>query len=79
MCKIKLTQVLDHYENPRNVGRLDTKSDNVGTGLVGAPACGDVMKLQVGTCTLIAGAVAINLNSEHIDMPLCRCSGRRIA
>lgn len=40
-------QVVDHYENPRNVGSLDKTSKNVGTGLVGAPACGDVMKLQV--------------------------------
>jgi iron-sulfur cluster assembly enzyme ISCU, mitochondrial len=39
--------VLDHYENPRNVGSLDKKDKNVGTGLVGAPACGDVMKLQI--------------------------------
>ena len=39
--------VLDHYENPRNVGSLDKKSPKVGTGLVGAPACGDVMKLQI--------------------------------
>lgn len=40
-------QVVDHYENPRNVGSLDKKDINVGTGLVGAPACGDVMKLQI--------------------------------
>ncbi|XP_070619437.1 iron-sulfur cluster assembly enzyme ISCU [Erythrolamprus reginae] len=40
-------KVVDHYENPRNVGSLDKKAKNVGTGLVGAPACGDVMKLQV--------------------------------
>lgn len=40
-------EVLDHYENPRNVGSLDSKSPNVGTGLVGAPSCGDVMKLQI--------------------------------
>merc|ERR1712111_140173 len=40
-------KVLDHYENPRNVGKLDAKKKNVGTGLVGAPACGDVMKLQI--------------------------------
>jgi nitrogen fixation NifU-like protein len=40
-------QVLDHYENPRNVGSLDKNSPNVGTGMVGAPACGDVMKLQI--------------------------------
>jgi len=40
-------KVVDHYENPRNVGSLDKKKRNVGTGLVGAPACGDVMKLQI--------------------------------
>jgi nitrogen fixation protein NifU and related proteins len=40
-------EVLDHYENPRNVGSLDKADSNVGTGLVGAPACGDVMKLQI--------------------------------
>ncbi|KAJ8261040.1 hypothetical protein COCON_G00167630 [Conger conger] len=40
-------KVVDHYENPRNVGNLDKNDINVGTGLVGAPACGDVMKLQV--------------------------------
>lgn len=40
-------KVLDHYENPRNVGTLDKKSESVGTGLVGAPACGDVMRLQI--------------------------------
>lgn len=39
--------VIDHYENPRNVGSLDKSAKNVGTGLVGAPACGDVMKLQI--------------------------------
>ncbi len=39
--------VLDHYENPRNVGSLDKSDPNVGTGLVGAPSCGDVMKLQI--------------------------------
>jgi len=39
--------VIDHYENPRNVGTLDKKDVNVGTGLVGAPACGDVMRLQI--------------------------------
>jgi len=41
------TQVIDHYENPRNVGKMDPTDTNVGTGLVGAPACGDVMKLQI--------------------------------
>ena len=40
-------KVIDHYENPRNVGKLDTGDVNVGTGMVGAPACGDVMKLQI--------------------------------
>ena len=40
-------EVIDHYENPRNVGTLDKKDNNVGTGLVGAPACGDVMRLQI--------------------------------
>lgn len=39
--------VLDHYENPRNVGKLDGTSSDVGTGMVGAPSCGDVMKLQI--------------------------------
>ena len=40
-------EVLDHYENPRNVGVLDKQDETVGTGLVGAPACGDVLKLQI--------------------------------
>ena len=40
-------KVIDHYENPRNVGSLDKDLENVGTGMVGAPACGDVMKLQI--------------------------------
>ncbi|MFT7389246.1 MAG: nitrogen fixation NifU-like protein [Candidatus Endobugula sp.] len=40
-------KVIDHYENPRNVGKMDDKADNVGTGMVGAPACGDVMRLQI--------------------------------
>ncbi|SFV78189.1 Iron-sulfur cluster assembly scaffold protein IscU [hydrothermal vent metagenome] len=40
-------KVLDHYENPRNVGVMDTDDKNVGTGMVGAPACGDVMRLQI--------------------------------
>ena len=39
--------MIDHYENPRNVGSMDKQKKNVGTGLVGAPACGDVMKLQI--------------------------------
>lgn len=40
-------KVVDHYENPRNVGSFSKEEDNVGTGMVGAPACGDVMKLQI--------------------------------
>ncbi|MDA8905232.1 Fe-S cluster assembly scaffold IscU [Candidatus Thioglobus sp.] len=40
-------KVMDHYENPRNVGVLDKDASNVGTGMVGAPACGDVMRLQI--------------------------------
>ena len=40
-------QVLDHYENPRNVGKMDENDPSVGTGMVGAPACGDVMRLQI--------------------------------
>jgi len=40
-------KVLDHYENPRNVGKMDSTDETVGTGMVGAPACGDVMKLQI--------------------------------
>ena len=40
-------KVLDHYENPRNVGKMDGEDPSVGTGMVGAPACGDVMKLQI--------------------------------
>ncbi len=40
-------KVLDHYENPRNVGKFDTSDESIGTGMVGAPACGDVMKLQI--------------------------------
>jgi len=41
------TQVIDHYENPRNVGSFDKSDPDIGTGMVGAPACGDVMKLQI--------------------------------
>lgn len=41
------SKVIDHYENPRNVGKFDANDTNVGTGMVGAPACGDVMRLQI--------------------------------
>jgi nitrogen fixation NifU-like protein len=40
-------KVIDHYENPRNVGKMDTADSSIGTGVVGAPACGDVMRLQI--------------------------------
>lgn len=40
-------KVIDHYENPRNVGKMDSDDEKVGTGMVGAPACGDVMRLQI--------------------------------
>jgi NifU homolog involved in Fe-S cluster formation len=40
-------EVLDHYNNPRNVGKMDVEDPNVGTGMVGAPACGDVLRLQI--------------------------------
>ena len=51
-------KVMDHYENPRNVGKLNADDEDVGTGMVGAPACGDVMKLQikVGNDGIIADA-----------------------
>lgn len=50
--------VIDHYENPRNVGSFDKNEENIGTGMVGAPACGDVMKLQikVNNCGVIEDA-----------------------
>ena len=47
ICRGYHENIIDHYENPRNVGSLDKNKKTVGTGLVGAPACGDVMKLQV--------------------------------
>ena len=56
-----MSQVVDHYDNPRNVGSFQKGEANVGTGLVGAPACGDVMKLQIKVQPLQAGL------SEHPD------------
>jgi len=52
-------KVLDHYENPRNVGKMDPNDKKVGTGMVGAPACGDVMRLQIEVSDegIIEGAV----------------------
>ena len=66
-------QVIDHYENPRNVGSFDKLEENVGTGMVGAPACGDVMKLQIKvnpTTGIITDAKfkdrkSTRLNSSH--------------
>src|SRR3954467_8526504 len=49
-------KLLDHYDNPRNIGSFDKTEGDVGTGLVGAPACGDVMKLQIKVCA--AGRIA---------------------
>ncbi|NWZ94542.1 ISCU enzyme, partial [Nesospiza acunhae] len=67
-------QVVDHYENPRNVGSLDRNAKNVGTGLVGAPACGDVMKLQVtlGTRWHLGGVdEALKIKNTDIAKELC--------
>lgn len=49
ICRRYHKNIIEHYENPRNVGKLNSSKKNVGTGLVGAPACGDVMKLQFET------------------------------
>ena len=60
-------KVLDHYENPRNVGSFDKKDSDVGTGMVGAPACGDVMKLQikVDKCLKVALWMKHKLSKTH--------------
>jgi hypothetical protein len=58
-------KVIDHYENPRNVGSFDKKLTDVGTGLVGAPACGDVMKLQVSYSVLIKFLNTNNYNNNN--------------
>merc|ERR1712001_631663 len=58
-------KVIDHYEKPRNVGKLDAKKKNVGTGLVGAPACGDVMKLQIELMIMVKSLMQ---NSKHLDV-----------
>lgn len=66
--------MVDHYENPRNVGSLDKTAKNVGTGLVGAPACGDVMKLQVQLVFIIGVTVVLcvltRLTNRFIFSPL---------
>lgn len=79
-------QVVDHYENPRNVGSLDRNAKNVGTGLVGAPACGDVMKLQVtlgtrwvgsyGAVVRVKAAPVPSGNSTGFPHALCPGQGR---
>ena len=55
--------MIDHYERPRNVGSLDKGDSNVGTGLVGAPACGDVMKLQVRVCVCVPACICYQWES----------------
>ena len=71
-------QVIDHYENPRNVGKMDADDPHVGTGMVGAPACGDVMRLQIKVsdegvievCTLqdlrLRSAICIQLSGDRV-------------
>ena len=63
-------KVIDHYQNPENVGTLDKASKNVGTGLVGAPECGDVMRLQIQVDE--ATGVITDANSKHsvVVLPL---------
>lgn len=63
-------QVVDHYEKPRNVGSFDKKDIDVGTGLVGAPACGDVMKLQIRVRELYALELQL-LDSVHLPAVFC--------
>ena len=65
-----LFQVIDHYENPRNVGSLDKNDKRVGTGLVGAPACGDVMKLQV-SCLF---SNTVHWKTNELPTVHCFCS-----
>lgn len=68
-------QVVDHYENPRNVGSLDRNAKNVGTGLVGAPACGDVMKLQVTLGTRWVGSygAVVRVKAARVPSGLPSC------
>ena len=61
-------KVLDHYENPRNVGSLPKDSDDVGTGMVGAPACGDVMKLQIKVGKLRELSPLWEMHQEGVDL-----------
>ena len=61
-------KVVDHYENPRNVGSFDKNDESVGTGMVGAPACGDVMKLQikVNPCLLYTSPSPRDLSTSRM-------------
>ena len=59
-------KVVDHYENPRNVGSFEKGDETVGTGMVGAPACGDVMKLQIRG-ELLAARELLKAKDEHIQ------------
>ena len=68
--------MIDHYENPRNVGSLDKNDTSVGTGLVGAPACGDVMKLQV--CTVLQCVYCVHITGHRCGVAYesqCRLDG----
>ena len=67
-------KVLDHYNHPRNVGSLDKSDPNVGTGMVGAPECGDVLKLQVKTRTEPGEPVVVTAPEQH-PRPLAEDQG----
>ena len=68
-------KVMDHYENPRNVGKFNENDENVGTGMVGAPACGDVMRLQIrvspdGTIEDALCPSSENISASTVGFPL---------
>ena len=58
--------VVEHYENPRNVGSFEKGDESVGTGMVGAPACGDVMKLQIKVCLLYTSPSPRDLSTSRM-------------
>ena len=60
-------KVIDHYENPRNVGKFDPAQANIGTGMVGAPACGDVMRLQIDRKTITESSRTLNSKPTAVD------------
>ena len=70
-------KVLDHYENPRNVGSFDKSDTQVGTGMVGAPACGDVMKLQIKVDE--RGVIEDELGNLRLNTETRIPVGRRVA